>query len=262
MTTFLKDLLEPKVYADWINDFLLSEMSFSDLAQIDRTLVGTRGTVLTIPIMKYIGDAVDVAEGQTVEGTKLQHSEIDRKIKKVMKKVILTDEAIENSIGNPLEETAMQLTMSIAQKLNKDCFETLKTEIPANMTADLSAESISSSAISKSLVKFGEKLSDRKVLLLSAGQLDVLRHDPSYINGSELSTEVLMKGSLGMLWGCEIQLSDSIVPDSETGTIENYIVKPSALSLLLKKDVKIEIKRDIERQIVTFVATHLYLPYL
>ena len=65
----------------------------------------------------YIGDAADVAEGGEVAIEKMTTSTRKATIKKAMKGIGLTDEAVLSGYGNPVGEANTQLAMAIAAKI-------------------------------------------------------------------------------------------------------------------------------------------------
>lgn len=258
--TKIANLIDPEVMSDYIREKLVNLIKFSPLSKIDTTLQGSAGDTITLPKYSYIGDATDVAEGEAIPITNLAATSASVKVKKAAKGVGITDEAILSAYGDPMGEIASQLATSIAQKIDNDCATALLS-IKAGMTVDMSAtDIISAKAISSSLVKFGEDLDGSKVLLISPAQLAQLRSDPDYINGSEITTGMLMNGSVGMIWGCEVQISNKIVAAS--GKFTNYIVKPEALAIFMKRDIQVESDRDITTKTTTITADEHYTTYL
>jgi hypothetical protein len=92
--TKISDLINPQVMADIISGKVSKKIVVSPFAKIDTTLQGQAGDKVTVPAFAYIGDAVDVAEGDSVTASKLQASSTSFGIKKAMKAVTLTDEAV------------------------------------------------------------------------------------------------------------------------------------------------------------------------
>ena len=84
---------------------------------------------------KFIGFAEDVAEGDNVPFENLGKETVDVKVKKAGKGVKISDEAILSAYGNPVDEIAKQLLMSIAGKVDNDCVEAFRTA-KKNVAAD------------------------------------------------------------------------------------------------------------------------------
>ncbi len=258
--TKISSLVDPEVMAELIRQKLADSIKFSALAEIDVTLAGRPGDEITLPKYAYIGDAADVAEGASIPVEMLTATTAKAKVKKAAKGVALTDEAVLGGYGDPVGEAVSQLGLAIAQKVDNDCAAAL-AGIKTAMTVDKSTESVLTAAvIADALVKFGEDLDAPKVLLIAPAQLAQIRKDSDYINASELATGMLMAGSLGMIWGCEVQLSNKV--KEQGGKYTNYIVSPGALAVYLKRDVLVETDRDIRTKTTTITADQHYTAYL
>lgn len=258
--TMLTNLINPQVMGDYIRSKLVESIKFTPLAKVDTTLAGQAGNTITLPKYAYIGDATDVGEGEAIPITNLSATSTTATVKKAAKGVDITDEAALSAYGDPIGEISTQIATALAQKVDNDCAEAL-AGIKAAMTVDVSAtEIISAKAIANALVKFGEDLEGRKILLIAPAQLAQLREDADYINGSEIATGMLMSGSIGMIWGCEVQISNKV--KLATGKFTNYIVKPEALAIFLKRDVQVETDRDITTKTTRITADEHYTTYL
>lgn len=69
---------------------------------MDDTLAGVPGDTITVPAYAYIGDADIVAEGEAVTIEKMTTSTRKATVKKAMKGIGLTDEAVLSGYGNPV----------------------------------------------------------------------------------------------------------------------------------------------------------------
>ncbi len=118
--TKITDLIDPEVMADMISAKIPERLVVAPFAKIDTTLVGVPGDTITIPQYNYIGDAADITEGASCETVKLTASTTTVTVKKAMKAVSLTDEAVLSGYGNPVGETNNQLALSIASKVDAD----------------------------------------------------------------------------------------------------------------------------------------------
>ena len=257
--TKLSNLIDPQVLADMVRQKLTDDIKFSPLARVDAGFEGRPGDTVTVPCYTYIGDAEDVAEGAAIQFAELSASSAQVKVKKAGKGVKLTDEALLSGYGDPLGEAARQLSLAIASKVDNDCLTAL-SGIASSKTYDGSGAVLSSDAVAKALVLFGEDQGGEKVLFVAPEQLAQLRQDSDFINSSELSTRMLMKGTVGSLWGCQLVVSNKIKANS--GVYTNYIVKPGALAIFLKRDLLVETDRDIEYKLTRITADEHYVVYL
>lgn len=251
-------MINPEVMADIIRDKLTDRLRFAPLAKLDTTFVGRPGDTITLPRYEYIGDAEEVAEGGAIPMQAMSTTSATVTVKKAGKGIKLTDEVVLSGYGDPVGEAASQLAVSIAAKVDNDCLAAL-LGIAANMTVTKTAV-LSGEIVADALVKFGEEVDGDKVLLIAPAQLAQLRADPAYINRSELATEMMMSGTVGEIWGCQIVVSNKIA--AAAGSYTNYIVKPEALAVYLKRDVALETDRDIEHKLTVITADQHYVAYL
>lgn len=254
--TTLSNLIDPEVMADAISAELSAAIKFSPLATIDTKLTASAGSTITIPKFAYIGDAEDVAEGAEISVATLTASTSQATVKKAGKGVELTDEALLSGYGDPEGEAKDQLKKSISQKVDNDCIVALNS-IPAAMTVDKSTGILTPASISEALVKFGEAIDEDMVLIIAPAQLAQLRISPEFIRASELGDNVLMTGVIGSIYGCQIIVSNKIKVATDKFT--NFIVKPGAFTIYMKKDVQIEAGRNITKKTTTITADEHYI---
>ena len=159
-TTMLEDLLNPQVLKDMIDAKLPAKIVVTPFCKVDTTLQGRAGDTVTIPQYKYIGDAEDVAEGVACGTVKLEYGTTQAKIKKAMKGVELTDEAVLSGYGDPQGQATSQLAKAIASKLDNDALEAISADTRLGalerLTATTSSALQSISAANDS-VTVGEK---------------------------------------------------------------------------------------------------------
>ena len=256
--TKLTNLMNPEVMGDWVTEHLEKEMKFSPLCRIDLTLAGRAGDTVTVPKYAYIGDASEVTEGGAIPVVQLTASSETVTVKKAGNGVELTDEAVLSGYGDPLGEAGMQLTLSIAGKVDGDVLAAL-TKIGAEMTYTAS-EPISADVIADALVKLGEKEGGEKVLVVAPAQLAQLRKSEGWLKATDVGAMRLVSGAVGMIHGCQVIVSDKITASG--GNFTNYIVMPGALVLFLKKETEVESQRDIVHKTTVVTADKYYAVYL
>ena len=198
----------------------------------------------------YIGDAEDVAEGIECGTVQLTADTTTAKIKKAMKAVTLTDEAVLSGYGDPVGQTNNQLAKAIAAKVDADAMEALQT---AQLTHDGSANKISYAGIVDAVDKFNEEFNTNKVMFVNPAQVGTLRKDAEFIAADKIAEQVIVSGAIGKICNCEVVPSRR-VPLNEGGT--GYvcpIVKLNedageddtpALTIYMKRDVNVETERN------------------
>ena len=125
--TKLEQLVDPEVMAPMISAKLEKAIKVTPFAKIDNTLQGRAGDTITVPKFQYIGDAEDLAEGVKAGTVQLTTTTAEYKIKKAVKQVQLTDEAVLSGYGNPVGETNNQLGLAIASKIDQDAMDALQS---------------------------------------------------------------------------------------------------------------------------------------
>lgn len=299
--TKLASLIDPEVLAPMIEKKMVDGMKFAPLATLDYTLQGRPGSTITLPSYAYIGDAADVAEGDDIPIAELTESSVTATVKKAGKGVQITDEAILSGYGDPVGEAINQLGTSVASKTDNDVVVILNA-IKAPMIHATTAK-LTSDEVANALVKFGEDLDGDKVLLIAPEQLAQLRTTEDWIPATDMGVQALMSGVVGMIWGCQVVVSNKIkttptytltedvalnasktyytvadgvytaVAEPDVADIAtyyevtqlsyaNFIVKPGALAIYMKRDTLLETDRDIINKSTVMTVDKHYVVYL
>lgn len=209
--TKISDIINPQVMADMISAKIASKIVVTPFARVDTKLQGVPGDTITIPKYAYIGDAGEVAEGESVETAKLTATTTTAKIKKAMKAVAITDEAILSGYGNPVGEANNQLAVSIAAKIDEDAMNALR-----QATLSKSSDSIISyNGVVEAIDVFNEEVNTEKVMFINPKQLTQLRKDENFISADKYTGEVVMTGEVGKIANCRI------VPSKKAGLNES-----------------------------------------
>jgi N4-gp56 family major capsid protein len=250
-TTTLEQLIDPEVMAPMISAKIPKAIVATPFAKIDYTLSGKPGSTITVPKYQYIGDAEDLAEGVTADPTKLKTTSADYTIKKAVKQVELTDEAVLSGYGNPVGETNSQLAKSIASKVDNDVMDELKG---AQLTYTGAETGIEYDEVVNAIDVLNEEENVEKVMFIHPKQVTQLRKDPNFISNDKYNNNVMMKGEIGMIANCRIVPSKKAI--NENGTyFMNPIVELTpqsqtgdetpAVTIYLKRGVNLETERHL-----------------
>ena len=248
-TTKIQNLVNPQVMADAVTAKVKQKIVATPFAKVDDTLVANAGDTITIPTFEYIGDAEDVAEGVECGTTILTATTTTAKVKKVMKAIELTDEAILSGYGNPVGEGTSQLGKSIASKVDADVIECAKGA-QLKYTAGATAI-IGYASIVNAIDLFDEEVSSDKVRFVSPKQITQLRLDRDFISADKYNNEVMMRGEIGMIGSARIVPSRKI---KAVGGIYNCPIlkvtedkesedEAPAVTIFMKRDVNVETER-------------------
>lgn len=245
--TRLENLINPQVLADMISAELPNAIVFSPLATVGRKLVGSAGNTLTMPKYGYIGDAVDVAEGEDIPVSKMSTTTTTVTVKKAGKAVEITDEALLSDYGDTATEIKEQLKMSVANKIDNDLLTALQG---ATLTA---TGALSVAGLLTARAKFGEKVNQPAVLIINSTNYAKIATE---VLSLENSDKVLMDGVVGKVAGLQVVISDKLA------NTEAYIVAVGALGIELKRDVMLESDRDILAGVNVYAVNEHYVAYL
>lgn len=260
--TRIADLVNPEVMADMISGKIDKKIVVAPFAKVDKTLAGVAGDTIVVPQYSYIGDADDVAEGDEVGTTKLITTTTEATIKKAMKAVELSDEAVLSGYGNPIGETNNQLALAIAAKVDNDAMEALQTASVVYENDGI----ISYDGIIDAIDKFGEEVNCQKVIFVHPTQLTQLRHDPDFISCEKYSGEVVMTGEIGMI------ANTRVVPSKKVPLVDGKYICPivkldfdaetedetPALTIYLKRDTNVEVERQTLKRVTDISVDKFY----
>lgn len=243
------DVFDPEVVSDMINAKVAKKAVMSGYIKVDSTLQGVPGSTITVPRWGYIGEAVDLAEGQTIDTTKMAFTTAQYGIKKIGKGVMLTDEAQLSGYGNPMGTATNQIAMSISEKLDNDRVAVL---YESQNVVDQSTAVIKYSAIVDGVDAFGEEEESRKVILIHSKQKTQLRKDPEFLSADKFQAGVMVSGAIGRVAGCDVVVSNKV--KLEEGVYFNPIIKLDnaaeteddlpAVTYFLKRGNLVEHKRE------------------
>lgn len=259
--TMKANLFIPQVIADMVDKKLTDNLAFGDIVDIDTNLVGNPGDQITVPAYAYIGDAADVAENVAIDASLLSSTSKTVKVKKAAKGVGITDEAATSGYGDPIGQATRQLGTSIGAKLDNDVLTTLGT-ITSGMTVGDGTATISADFIADALVKFGEDVDNNELMagFIAPSQLAQIRKDPNWIPPSEIAAELKIRGTVGMIHGVQLKVSNKI--KAVSGKITGYIVRKGVATVVLKKDTNIEVDRVAKNKRTDIYADKHYTVYL
>ena len=266
-TTKLGQLIDPEVMAPMISAKLEKSIVATPFAKIDNTLVGRPGSTIRIPKYKYIGDAEDLAEGINADKTKLETTSEPYTIKKAVKQVELTDEAVLSGYGNPVGETNSQLAKAIASKVDNDVMDALK----GAQLGKTFETGISYNNVVDAIDVLEEEENVEKVMFIHPHQVSELRKDENFISNDKYNNNVIMRGEIGMIANTRIVPSKKAINDEGTLYL-NPIVElkaesqtgdeTAAVTIFMKRNVNIETQRELNNYTTLIGADEHYVAAL
>ena len=195
-----------------------------------------------------IGTAQDLAEGVADVPVVLNSDSETVTVKKAAKSVEITDEAILSGHGNPVGEIADQLLLSIADKIEKDCYTALEGATLKHTAT------VSTAAIADAIGLFGEDLDEEMRVFINPKEYAAIRKGAEFVPSSNVQGAI--GGSIGYIYNAAVVVSYR-VPKGKA-----YIVKPGALGIELKRDTNVESDRDILAKVNVYAVDKHYAAYL
>ena len=246
-TTMMTNMINPEVMGDMIEAKIEAALKITPYAKLDTTLQGVAGDTKTVPSWNYIGDAVDVAEGAEVDLTTMTAGTKTFTIKKAMKSVGLTQEAVNGGLGNPIGQAEKQLALAIAGKVDQDVLDAVLT---SSIVSGDGSTKISYAGIVDAVGMFNEEEITEKVMFVAPEQVTALRKDADFISADKYDMKVVMTGEIGKVAGVHVVPSRKIKDEGgiftcpvikleaanrETEYTEDEL---AAVTIFLKKDIK------------------------
>ena len=264
MPTKLENLINPEVMADMISAKVEQKVKVVPYAKVDTTLQGRAGDTITIPKFTYIGDAVEVAEGEDIPTRQLGVTSEQYTIKKIGIGGTLTDEAVLSGHGNPVGELTNQMAKSIVSKTDFDAIEELYKATTTYAATDV----LSYATIVNAIDLYEEEVNCEKVVFVHPKQVTQLRLDDQFINADTYQNAVMVKGEIGMIANCRVVPSKKVKTD-EAGNYLNPIVKLNedtetedespAITVFLKRDTNVERERIARNRTTEITGDKMYV---
>jgi N4-gp56 family major capsid protein len=242
--TLLENLINPQVMADMISAELEKKLRATNFYKVDRTLTGRAGNTITVPTWLYIGPAADLPENEQGDITDMHTEDISYTVKKAVKNVSLTDEAVLSGFGDPVGEATRQLRMSIQDKMDDDGISLLKGITNTNgHVLDIASGAIMYDDILDALdlmEQFREEQGITAYLLANHSTVKNIRKSPEFVElPSPLRDQTITTGVVGSIAGCSIVISNKL-SDKEA-----YILTPQCFTAFMKRDINIERERQM-----------------
>lgn len=247
----LADLINPAVYAPMLTATVKKAIRFSALATVDNTLTGKPGDTVHYPAYAYMGDAVDVAEGEPIPIDKLTTTDKSVTIKSIGKGYGFTDQSAESGLESPLNEGTKQLATAIAQKVDSDLIDAAKG---ATQTVGFAA-TVDGVQAAKDV--FGDEDDETVVAIMNPRDASQVEADArKQMVGSDVGANAIISGTNMAVLGVQIARTNKVAAG------EAFYVKQGALRLVMKRGVVTENERKAQTRTTNVFASEDYAAYL
>ena len=261
------DVIRPEVMGDMIDAKVEAMLKITPFAKLDTSLQGVPGDTKTVPSWNYIGDAEDVAEGAEVDLTAMTAGTRKFTIKKAMKAVGITQEAVNSGLGNPIGQAEHQLAKSIAGKVDNDV---LAVALTSSIISGDGTTKIGYAGIVDAVTVFDEEEITDKVMFVAPEQIGTLRKDADFVSADKYNNSVMMTGEIGTVAGVRIVPSKKIVEVDGVYTCPIIKLEPAnaeteytedelaAITIFLKKDIQVDADWIARKQTHEITAAKYY----
>ena len=266
--TMMSNMINPEVMGDMINAKIEALAKITPYAKVDTSLVGVPGDTKTVPSWNYIGDAEDIAEGGEVGLTQMTAASTTFTIKKAMKAVGITQEAVNSGLGNPIGQAESQLAKAIVGKVDNDVLAAALTA--TNVVGD-GTSAIGYDGVVDAVTHFeDEEDGVEKVMFIAPKQETKLLKDANFLSADKFQGGVAVNGSIGKIAGCWVKKSNKI--KAVDGVFTNPIIKLEpdsaeteytedelpAITIFLKKDTTVDAEWFPKKQQTDITACKYY----
>ena len=263
--TKLENLINPQVMADMISAKAEQKVKVMPYAKVDTTLQGQAGDTITIPKFTYIGDAVEVAEGEDIPTRQLGVTSEQYTIKKIGIGGTLTDEAVLSGHGNPVGELTNQMAKAIVSKCDFDAID----ELYKASTSYVSSDVVSYETVVNAVDLFEEEVNSSKVMFVHPKQMTQIRLDSNFLSADKYGNTIAVKGEVGMIANTKVVVSKKVKLDETGAYYLNPIVKLNedletedespAITVFLKRDTNVEKERIARNRTTEITGDKMYV---
>lgn len=261
MGTVNQNLIVPDVYADLVREKISGRVVVAQLARTDNTLRNRPGETITFPAWAYIGDATDLAPGNAMTSSALRQTPKTATVKMIgAPGVSVYDYDDEVSLGNALDEAALQQGISIARKKDSDLINLIKAA-PLQKTLQVEG-SVGFSELVAALKLFGDEADHEDVAAIVAHScyLDSFYNMQEFIrlDYATVATNngIQTNGKLGDFLGIPVLVSDRLY-DSSNQKHMIQIIKKNSLAICEKESPFVEVARDASRRLSTIYTSQI-----
>jgi N4-gp56 family major capsid protein len=253
------DLIQKEVFSAIALGEFTTKSKMLPFAKAYNNLRGNPGGTIHFPKWNTLTDADDLTEGTAITTETLGQADTSATIKEIGKGVEITDKALITGLGDAIGESARQIGIAIANKVDNDLFTELYT---STQEIDGSAGTLSYANVVDALALLGENMFDAQALFIHSAQMQSVLKDSNFISASQMGQPLIINGfkALGTIAGVPVVVSDRV---SKTYVTDHYeyealLFRPGAVGLAYARALNIEKDRDVLVRSTIVVGTLYY----
>lgn len=247
------NVIIPEVLADMISAQIPGKLALAgtDAVVTLNNLQGKPGDTVKIPRWEAIGEFEQLEEGTPMTPVNLAANSITTTIKEFGKAVEITERALLSSYSDPIKELADQFAKYFARAVDRELVKTATTGVPASNIHSINT-TINLDAVVEAKFKWADEQDDAYGLVVHPKVAADLLKLPEFKANSQLASDIIVKGSVGQLYGMPVFISRAIPQVS--GKYRNLLLKRKALGLWYKKELEVKTDEDIYGRVIAIAA--------
>lgn len=256
-------LIKPDVYAGLVREKFAGKVKIANLATelgyLQNTTVGEK---VIFPKWELIGDAEEIEKGTPLVPEALSQTSTYATIKQIGKAVTVYDIDNITALGNAIDESATQMAIRFARKLDADLATEALTSSLKSPVAD--AGKITNLELNTALNLYGDEqdTEDMAGIVVNSLLVDSFFAMDEFVDKNKTYTTdgsgIIRNGLLGYYRNIPVFLADHQTYDSTAKECITYIIKKNALGFMTKRDINIELERMAKLKATDVVGDFIY----
>lgn len=260
-------LIKPEIFADVVREKINGKVRVLNLAtELDNIgEYSVEGETVHFPKWAYVGDATEIAKGDTIATTELDQVDSTATIKQVAKGVTVFDRDVYTVKGGQkmVNEASDQIATAIARKLDSDLITEMKDNAVLTFSALTDAKALTQDELLNALNLFGED-QDRESfsgIVINSVLINSFYQMPLFVDVTKTTSSngngIITGGLLGYFTGVPVWVSDKGTLNGLNAT--TFIIKKGALGYKLKaKGVNVEEDRVASKKKTDIFGDSMY----
>lgn len=246
------DMIIPEFIAPQIKHEFEDKSVMLRFCDVNTQLAGNAGDKLTM--LKYTygdGKCQVLKEGDKIEYDKLKMSSSEIELQQYAKGYKIYDRALLATIGDPIGKMILATSAEITNRFDEDAIKIAKTT-PLKFNV-ANATAITNVEINEALNLYGDKQNYKDIagILINPRLKTSFFNMPDFVNKNMTTTNNkngIIDGDIIGYWGGIIPVYISLIGtyDSAKNQCETLIIKKNSLQTVYKRDINLEIGRDID----------------
>lgn len=258
-------LIIPEVFSNMVREKFTGKAKFlniaKDLGELNMDFHSV-GDTINFPKWKLIGNAEEVTKGTAITTEDLAQVESSATIKQIAKGVRVYDMDNLTSLGNALDEGAMQMALVMARKFDDDLIKEALTSPLKCKTAG--ATFVTTEELNKAVGLFGDEqdTEDMECIIINSRLALSFYSMTEFVSNQLTHTTdnngIVRAGCIGYYRGIAVVMSDKGTYDTTKNECITFIIKKNSLGFKEKRGIFIEEERKASLKCSELYGDYIY----